>query len=214
MIGLMGLLFVGCKNETATPQDTSVENSLETIEAVAGEELRVAVDSAEDREPTDEEIRGYGILKAAEDAQYPLFIVTIEFPEQQSQADFNVNIEAISQTTDYLNSAIGKYVSFYYEDTSEHIVMDLQKDGVSLYGDAAPEIDASLKSITGVLQGAETETAGDVPDTITITTTDDKALSFKEFITPEIVANNGNQVTAYYYMNYNQTITYFKQSEN
>lgn len=166
------------------------------------------------REPTDDEIREYGIIKSIVDGQYPMFIVTVEFPKRQTKTDFSLNVEAISQTVSGLDSLIDTSVSFYYEDTSDNMLMDIHFKNKTLYGEYAPEIDASFKKITGILSGAESETAGDLPNTIYITDTKGYKMAFKEFITAEIVAKNGKTVTGYYYMKYNQTITYIKKSED
>jgi len=160
------------------------------------------------REPTDDEIRTYGIVKSIEDGQYPMFVVTVGFPKRKTSEIFNLNIEAISQTASDLERFIGKTISFYYEDTSHNMLMDIHVNGITLYGEYAPEIDASFKKITGILSGAEKETAGDLPNTIYITDTKGHKMEFKEFITSKIAAKNGKMVTGYYYMKYNQTITH------
>jgi hypothetical protein len=167
-----------------------------------------------EREPTGDEIREYGIIKTIEDAEYPMFVVTVEFPERQTTADFNINIEALPQSDSDLYALKGKYATIYYEDDSENMLMDIHFNGKTLYGKDAPEIDDSYKSITGILSGAETETAGDLPNTIYITDKDGVEMPFKEFIISEVVAKNGKTVTGYYYTRYNQTITYIKESKN
>lgn len=168
----------------------------------------------EEREPTDDEIREYGIIKNIEDGQYPMFTITVEFPERQSKADFNLNIEAISQTVEDLFSLKGKYATLYYTDDSENMLMDIHFNKKTLYGEYAPELDDSYKSITGVLSGAEKETPGDLPSTLYITDSSGNKMVFEEFITSEIVAKNGKTVTAYYYTRYKQSITFLKKSED
>ncbi len=210
-ITVFSFQLFSCKTEAKKAVDTQTEKEVVVDEK---EELKEE-DQQTDREPTEDEISEYGIIKTIEDAQYPMFIVTVEFPEKQTEADFNLNVEAISQSAVDLESLQGKYVTFYYTDTSENILMDLHFNGKTLYDDEeAPEIDSSYKSITGILSGAENETAGDLPDTIYITTEDGNKMAFEEYITAEIVAKNGNTVTGYYYMKYGQTITYLKVSED
>jgi len=184
------------------------------VEPTAEKENLTKESQQVDREPTHDEISEYGIVKAIEDAQYPMFVVTVEFPEKQTEADFNLNVEAIPQTEEDLANLQGKHVTLYYVDTSDNILMDIQFNGKTLYDDEeAPELDSSYKSITGVLSGAENETVSDLPDTIYITTANGNKMAFEEYITPEIVAKNGKIITGYYYMKYDQTITYLKKSE-
>lgn len=199
-----------CKTETKKATDTQTEKEvvIDEKEEIKPENLPI------DREPTEDEISEYGIIKTIEDAQYPMFVVTVAFPEKQTEADFNLNVEAIPQTAEDLASLQGKYITFYYSDTSDNVLMDIQFDGQTLYEDEeAPELDSSYKSITGILSGAENETVGDLPDTIYITAKDGNKMAFEDYITTEIVAKNGKTVTGYYYMKYSQTITYLKKSE-
>lgn len=195
-------LLTSCKTDTK-------KTAIPTNEKVETTELK-----GTDREPTDDEIREYGIIKSIEDGQYPMFVVTVEFPERQSKASFNLNIEAISQTTADIDSLIGNYASIYYIDSSNNMLMDIHFDGKTLYGKYAPEIDASFKKVTGILSGAEKETAGDLPSTIYITEANGNKMAFKEFVTEEIKIKNGQKVTGYYYLKYNNTITYLKKSKD
>ncbi len=166
-----------------------------------------------EREPTNDEIREYGIIKSIEGGQYPMFVVTVLIPDKKTKANFNLNIETIPQTVVDLDSLRGSFATIYYKDTSKNMLMDIHFNGKTLYGKYAPEIDASFKKITGVLSGAKKETAGDLPSTIYITNTKGAKMAFKEFITSEIVAKNGKTVTGYYYIKNNQTITYIKKRE-
>ena len=195
-------LLINCKTEAKKPAIT-------TDEKVETTELK-----GTDREPTDDEIREYGIIKSIEDGQYPMFVVTVEFPERQTKADFNLNVESIAQSSTELYNMKGKYATLYYTDLSENILMDIHFDEKTLYGKDAPEIDNSYKSITGILSGAEKETAGDLPNTLYITDASGNKMPFDEFIISEVVAKNGKTVTGYYYTKYNQSITYLKKSED
>ncbi|MBC8757583.1 hypothetical protein H2O64_23145 [Kordia sp. YSTF-M3] len=209
-IAVFSLHLFSCKTEPKKAVDTKTEQEV----VVEEKEELVEENQHADREPTDDEISEYGIIKNIEDAQYPMFILTVEFPERQTKVDFNLNVETISQTAAHLVSLQGKYATIYYTDTSENILMDIYFNGNTLYGEDAPAVNDSYKNITGVLSGAEKETAGDLPSTVYITAANGEKMAFKEFITTEIVAKNEKTVTAYYYMNYNQTITYLKKSED
>lgn len=195
--------LIACKTESKSIMDSSTTNpdDVETVDQ-----------SNQDREPTSNEIESYGLFSAIEDGPYPMFIVTVEYPEKQSQAYFNLNIEQLHEELGDLLAMKGNYKTFYYIDSSDNLLMDMVYDGKSLYGELDPQTDDNYKNITGILSGAETETMGDLPNTIYITDASGKKMAFKEFITPEIVAQNGKTVTAYYYMKYSQDITYLKNS--
>jgi hypothetical protein len=195
-------LLMNCKTEAKKPAITT-DKKVETTEL-----------KGTDREPTDDEIREYGIIKSIEDGQYPMFVVTVEFPERQTKASFNLNMEAVSQTAADIDSLIGNYASIYYIDSSDNMLMDIHFEGKTLYGEYAPEIDASFKKITGILSGAENETVGDLPTTIYITDANGNKMAFEEFITSKVVAKNGKTVTGYYYMRFNNIITYIKKSKD
>jgi hypothetical protein len=176
------------------------------------EEIIIQQNKNGEREPAEDEIREFGIIRSIEEGQYPMFIVTVEFPDRQTKADFNLNIEAITQSSTELNSMKGKYATLYYTDNSENMLMDMHYKGKTLYEEDT-EI-AGYKSITGILSGAEKETAGDLPNTLYITDASGKKMPFDEFIISEVVAKNGKTVTGYYYTRYNQSITYIKESKD
>lgn len=203
LLVVLTVLLFSCKTEQKQATDNTIV-----------EEEPVEESNNSDREPTNDEIREYGIVTHIEDGQYPMFVVTIEFPERQAKADFNLNIEEIPQTTSDFDSLLGNYITVYYTDNLENMLMDIHSNGKTLYGEYAPEINDSYKSITGILSDAENETAGDLPTTITITEANGTKINFKEFITSEIAAKNGETITAYYYMRHNMAITYIKKSED
>ena len=100
LIAMVSFQFYNCKTEIK-----------KTVE-ITTKEVVVEEPTYTNREPTDDEIREYGIIESIEDGQYPMFVVTLEFPKRKTKASFNLNIEAISQTSSDLDSLIGKYVSF------------------------------------------------------------------------------------------------------
>jgi len=75
---------------------------------------------------------------------------------------------------------------------------DLQLEGTSLFGEYAPEYDNSWHQFTGVLNGADQITAGDLPSTIIITDSEGKKMDFELFIDNETVKANGKTVNAFY----------------
>jgi hypothetical protein len=53
-------------------------------------------------------------------------------------------------------------------------------------------------TVTGVLSGADATTSSDLPDIISVTDTSGAAQQFEIFITPELVAVNGQTVSVMY----------------
>lgn len=171
--------------------------------------IRGAVTFA-DREMTGDEIRETGRISRIEDSGYPMFLVTVEFPERLMQIDFNLNAESIGLDPGELAKLKGKYVVLYYLSETEQNIFDIHFKGKSLLGEYAPETDPSWETITGILKGATTETAGDLPDEIFVTDSNGVKFTFKYFITPEMVAVNGKRVTVWYSSYGVQTITYLR----
>lgn len=138
----------------------------------------------------------------------------MEFPERQMTVSFTVNIEDIAQDSAQLMALQGQYAKIYYIAKMENMLVDLQFNGKSIHGESASESVPTLEKITGMLSGAESATAGDLPDVISITDAQGRKLDFEEYITDEVVAVNGKQVTASYYAHGSQIITYLEASKN
>jgi len=157
-------------------------------------------ESAEtDQMMDDEIITELGLLKNVEDAGYPMAVLTIEFPERKFEESFLLNLEAVEGTDNaMLSGLVGKYVSFEYTSKLENALMELQMNNKSLLGGEKFTPEEDTKEITGILGGVASATGGDLPDEITITTDEDNTLTFKFFITPEMVAANGKKVTGFY----------------
>ncbi|MBT7038733.1 MAG: hypothetical protein HN921_02715, partial [Bacteroidetes bacterium] len=107
-----------------------------------------------------------------------------------------------------------KYVTLYYLSEMENMLAYIQYEGKSLLGEYAPEMDPEWKTISGVLSGAESETMSDLPDEIIVTTNEGEKISFKEYITPEIVAANGKEVDVFYTIRGTETITKLVASDS
>jgi RNase P/RNase MRP subunit p29 len=146
----------------------------------------------------DDTINERGLLKAVEDSGYPMATLTIEFPERNFTEHFIVNLEAVKGVNmNSLKKWVGKYVSFSYTSDFANSLMDLRINGKSIFNDNPIEITTETKKITGVLKGAKAETAGDLPDKISIVSKDNN-LTFDFFITKEVVNVNGKRVTGLY----------------
>lgn len=203
------LLLGGCHSEMQTREAPGKPPTVEN----AGPEMS-AGPSEGTREPNDEEIREFGRIAAIEDGAYPLFSVTVEFPERKMTASFTVDIEDIALDSAQLMALQGQYANIYYIAKTENMLMDLQYNGKSVQGEGAPESAETLEKIAGVLSGADSVTAGDLPDVISIIDAEGRKLDFDEYITDDVVALNGKVVTASYYTRGSQIITYLEASRN
>ncbi|MCB0696286.1 MAG: hypothetical protein KDC07_02910 [Chitinophagaceae bacterium] len=200
---VISVLLFGCGSAT--------KNTAETTDSAAVEEAQFNGE----REPYDDEIHEYGMVKEVEDMGYPIFAVDMEFPERQMEASFNLNIEQGGIDHDAVYNMKGKYVTFYYTVNDEPDLADMQVNGKSLFGQYAPEkIDPDWKKITGTLSGANEPTPGDLPGKVTVTAKDGNAVTFRYFVDVAMVTANGKEVNAYYTMSGTQDITYIKVSED
>lgn len=144
-----------------------------------------------------------GLLKEAEDAGYPMYVLKIEFPERKFSETFLLNAEGIEGLdVAELSNWVGKYVSFKYTSTLENALLDLKLNGRSILLNAQEQREVNqntdLKTFKGVLSKAKAVTSSDLPDTITITGTNKKKLSFEYYITKPMVKANGKTVVASY----------------
>lgn len=191
---------------TETAQEIQEEKSPEIVEQVA------EVDPF--REPTDDEIREFGLVKEVEDGIYPIFTITIEFPEREMKHSFNVNHGALSGFTGDLFSLIGKYISFYYTEDWENDLIDMHLNGKTLSGESAPEMDSEWESITGVLSGAEQTTQSDLPSIINVTDIDGNIVNFKYYVEEDMLKANGKEVQVYYSFKGVSNITHISPLED
>jgi len=203
---LFVFVFSACKNDPkkeSIQDDTATDSIFSNIDDVV----------EEDYEAGDEEIREFGIIETIEDGGYPFFVVTVNFVERNIKHDFNLNIEAIDMDMEELATLTDQWATIYYTADIENFLYDLQYKGESVFGEYAPEkTDPSWKKITGVLSGAAEVTAGDLPDTVTVTNEEGTTLNFDIFIDAETVKANGNQVTAFYEVRGVNTITHLQLS--
>ncbi|KAF0183052.1 MAG: hypothetical protein IV086_02055 [Hyphomonadaceae bacterium] len=138
-------------------------------------------------------------ITAVTDAGYPMFAVTATVPGQPAPLELLLNAEEADLGGVEPASLAGKAVTLGYASKDEPSLVDIRAEGHSLLGTAAPKSDdPAWTVVTGTLGGAATPTAGDLPDTIEIADAQGVKHAFDYFITPEIVAANGKQVTGYY----------------
>ena len=209
------VLFLSVSLISSCQQPVNKNNQKEIINSDKAEESQFEADDTkiEEQEPTDDEIREFGIIVNVEDGVYPMFIVTIEFPERQMEFDFNLNIESVAIDSEKLYNLKGSYITFYYVIDDDNNIYDIRFKGKSLLGEYASQIEG-CDEITGILSGAEKETNSDLPDDMIVTDENGRKVIFVDFITPEMVEVNGKETTVYYRTRSSETITYIQPSEN
>ncbi len=155
----------------------------------------------------DDDIREFGRVVTVEDGVYPMFVVTVEFPERGFQESFNLNVEAVTTDVAALSGMAGKYATIHYTSDLETYLMEMKFGEQFLLGGSAGDVQSEWKTITGILGDAESESMGDLPDKVSVKDAEGNRLSFDEYIPPEMVLANGKTVTAYYTLRTNNVIT-------
>lgn len=191
-------LMIACVSCSAKEEKTTTTDSTKIADTVAS--ASSPVNEVEDElTPKDDEIREMGILKEVEDSGYPMATLRIEFPERKFEEYFTVNLEEVpGADINKMRKWVGRYVSFLYKSELTNALLDLQVNGKSIINETPIEINPEIKKVIGVLKGADEETPGDLPGTVTITTKDNNTLSFDFFVTKEMVALNGKRVVGFY----------------
>ncbi len=149
------------------------------------------------RNPNDDILSEFGKVVSVEDGAYPMFSVSIEFPKRDMQVSFSLNVEAVAIDPSDLTKMVGEYVSINYTSELETDLADMLLDGVSLVGNT-DGIQEHWVEITGVLDGADAPTMSDLPGMVYLDVTGHDRMSFEYYITDEMVAANGKEVSVYY----------------
>lgn len=131
------------------------------------------------------------------DAGYPMFVLAVQLPDRPAPMEILLNAEAADLGDIEREEFVGKDVVLTYEVVAENDLFDLRDGDLSLLQDAAPRA-PHWKEVVGVLSGAEHSTGGDLPDTIAVTDAAGAKVEFEYYVTPQISATNGKQVTAWY----------------
>jgi|AntRauTorckE5430_2_1112549.scaffolds.fasta_scaffold05945_2 hypothetical protein len=191
---LLSLIIASC---TSAPKQEN-EEAPETEEA---QETNTLEDSADE---DDELLTGYGLIQAVEDGAYPMYIITVNFPKQKMIQTFNLNAEELEPRIEQLGSFVGKYASIKYTSTLDPYLIQIKKGENMILGNT--EIDPKWKLVTGTLFGAAEITSSDLPSTIRVSN-EEENVSFNYYVDDELVAVNNTEVTAYYILRPNHTIT-------
>ncbi len=143
-----------------------------------------------------------GVLLAFEDAGFPMYGLEIG-PSGSALGDpANLRLGALdlvadgTADADAIRPLVGRPVQVRYSVTQEQGMVDLVLAGeVIRTGGPAT---ASARRMEGVLTGAESETAGDLPSEVTVTATDGTSVTFELFVDEQVVAANGQTVILRY----------------
>lgn len=168
--------------------------------------------STDENEPTenvdDNVLHETGVVTHVEDNGYPTYTFTVQLHAGQPGVDITANFANLDLGDASPESFAGKTVSLDYVSSEEPDLMDLRADGHSVLGEDTPlESNPDWKSITGALSGADAISGGDLPEEITVTTTDGQKLTFKIYVNAEMVPANGKTVTTLYSSRYFNRIT-------
>ncbi len=149
-----------------------------------------------------------GLLTHVEDSGYPFATLTIEFPERNFSEYFTINMEEVKNgSIEDLQTYIGQYITFEYTSEFQYTLLDIYYESYSIFGsEVAPEGEG-IRSIEGVLYGAENITEGDLPGEVSVFANDGENHYFPYFVTQEMVAVNEKVVTVFYEIRSQHVIT-------
>jgi hypothetical protein len=191
---LLSLIIASC---TSAPKQKT-EQAPETQKA---QESNTLDNSADEH---DELLTEYGLIQSVEEGAYPMYTITVNFPKQKMIQTFNLNAEELEPRIDQLGSFVGKYASIKYISTLDPYLIQIIKGKNMILG--STKIDPKWKLVTGKLFGASEITSSDLPGTIRVSN-EAENISFKYYVNDDLVAINNTEVTAYYILRPNHTIT-------
>lgn len=181
----------------------TLASALVAIAALAACQPAPAAKSVEEKSAAAESAPALGAFTTAAritsitDAGYPMYVVAAQLPDRATPVELLLNAADADLAGSTHEAFIGKDVTLAYEVVAENDLFDLREGDLSLVPDA-PARAADWKEVTGALSGAETATGGDLPDLIAVTPANGAKVEFLYFITPQIAAANGKEVTAWY----------------
>jgi hypothetical protein len=182
-----------CQQSSSNDQSNSTADSLAVTDTTQYPENLEASSF-----PNGELVHETGLLKKYEDGGYPFATLTIEFPERKFEESFTLNLEEVKDIKpENLSKSIGKYLDFSYVSKFENALMDIQNNGKSIFKTDAIPVTREMKSITGVLNGANEITGGDIPNKVSVSNTE-QTVEFEYYVTEEMVKYNGKTITVFY----------------
>jgi hypothetical protein len=148
--------------------------------------------------PNGELVHETGILKKFEDGGYPFATLTIEFPERKFKETFSLNLEEVKNIDqELLSKSTGKYLDFSYVSKFENALMDIQNNGKTIFKTDAIPVTKEMKSVSGVLNGANEITGGDLPNKVSVSNAE-QTVEFEYYVTEEMAKYNGKTITVFY----------------
>jgi hypothetical protein len=148
-----------------------------------------------------------------EDGGYPQFTVTVQ-PDSGDPVSLYLNAEGDADLgSEEPGSFSGKTVIAYYTTNEDLHLLDMNSATGAAVLPIGPPPSAEDRTITGTLSGADAPTSSDLPDIITITDAQGVARQFEYYVTPELVAVNGQQVTARYRAGERREVTLLRAVE-
>lgn len=155
------------------------------------------------------ETRVDGLVTQIEAGAYPQYTVTIQ-PEGGGEAlALYLNVESGADlNSQELRSFDAANVMAYYTTVDDPLLISLQSAaGAAIVTPDGAVATDGLSEVVGVLSGADAVTGSDLPDVISVTDAQGTAINFEYYVTADIVAVNGQQVTARYRPNIRNEIT-------
>lgn len=147
-----------------------------------------------------------GVLTRLEDGAYPFYAITMEFPKREMRASFTLNVEAVAVDINALYAHLDETISVDYTSDTILNIFEVELDSGFLNGTKNRDELRDYKSASGIMQDASV-TMGDLPGTFYLEDAEDNRTYFEDYITAEMVAGNGRQVTVYYSERYQNMIT-------
>jgi hypothetical protein len=159
------------------------------------------------------ETRVDGVVTQVADNGYPRFSVAVQ-PESGEPVALYLNAESGADLGGQEPSSFeGQSIVAHYTTADDPLIVDVvNASGAPVLGENIPPSSEDL-TVTGALSGAEATTSSDLPDVITVTDAAGAAHTFEIYITPELVAVNGQQVTVRYRLNQRLEITLLRVVE-
>jgi hypothetical protein len=142
------------------------------------------------------------------DAGYPMFAVTARVEGYADPVEMLLN----HQDSQELNSVepndlAGQTVVITVVTQNLPALMSMTYQGQEVFASPGFGPPADAQSITGVLDGAAAATASDLPDVVTVSAPDGALLALEAYVTPQMVAANGQSVTVQYVVRPTRSLT-------
>ena len=161
-------------------------------------------------ETSGEILAALGVVGKVEDGPYPQYTLHIELKDEPKDTVFNLIAEGAELNGADLSTLQGATVSIEYRIKETNELMGIGPKGSIEFEDI--EAAGNWFFAEGLLEGADAVTMSDLPDTVTIWD-NDGAVRFEIFIDDDLVALNGQEVSAWLLPDYVNDIHWLKVVE-